>query len=135
MCGIAGIVPSRDLDPAQLERWVRRMCESMVHRGPDDEGVFIAPDIGLGVRRLAIIDIKNGRQPMYSSDGRHTIVFNGEIYNFVALEMSCSEGAATSPRIAIPRWCCGYSKSRAFMASSAWKACLASLFGTNLKSA
>jgi asparagine synthase (glutamine-hydrolysing) len=85
MCGIAGIVPSRDLDPAQLERWVRRMCQSMVHRGPDDEGVFIAPDIGIGVRRLAIIDIQNGGQPMYSSDGRHTIVFNGEIYNYVAL--------------------------------------------------
>ena len=64
---------------------MRRMCQSMVHRGPDDEGVFIAPDIGIGVRRLAIIDIKNGRQPMYSSDGRHTIVFNGEIYNYVAL--------------------------------------------------
>ncbi len=71
MCGIAGIVPSRDLDPAQLERWVRRMCQSMVHRGPDDEDVFIAPDIGIGVRRLAIIDIENGRQPMHSSDGRH----------------------------------------------------------------
>jgi asparagine synthase (glutamine-hydrolysing) len=57
----------------------------MVHRGPDDEGVFIAPDIGIGVRRLAIMDIKNGGQPMYSSDGRHTVVFNGEIYNYVAL--------------------------------------------------
>ena len=50
----------------------------MVHRGPDDEGVFIAPDIGIGVRRLSIIDIENGRQPMYSSDGRHGIVFNGD---------------------------------------------------------
>jgi asparagine synthase (glutamine-hydrolysing) len=57
----------------------------MVHRGPDDEGVFITPDIAIGVRRLAIIDIENGRQPMYSSDGRHAIVFNGEIYNYVAL--------------------------------------------------
>jgi asparagine synthase (glutamine-hydrolysing) len=57
----------------------------MVHRGPDDEGVFIAPDIGIGVRRLAIMDIKNGGQPMYSADGRHTVVFNGEIYNYVAL--------------------------------------------------
>ena len=85
MCGIAGIVPSRDLDPAQLDRWVRRMCQSMVHRGPDDDGVFVAPDIGIGARRLSIIDIKNGRQPMYSSDGRYTIVFNGEIYNYVAL--------------------------------------------------
>jgi len=85
MCGIAGIVPGRDLDPAQLERWVRRMCGAMVHRGPDDEGVFIAPEIGIGVRRLAIIDIENGGQPMYSTDGRHTVVFNGEIYNYVAL--------------------------------------------------
>jgi asparagine synthase (glutamine-hydrolysing) len=57
----------------------------MVHRGPDDEDVFIAPDIGIGVRRLAIMDIANGGQPMYSSDRRHAIVFNGEIYNFVAL--------------------------------------------------
>jgi asparagine synthase (glutamine-hydrolysing) len=85
MCGIAGIVPSRDLDLAQLERWVRRMCQAMVHRGPDDEGVFIAPDIGIGVRRLAIMDVENGGQPMYSADGRHAIVFNGEIYNYVAL--------------------------------------------------
>jgi asparagine synthase (glutamine-hydrolysing) len=85
MCGIAGIVPSRDLDPAQMDRWVRRMCQSMVHRGPDGEGVFIAPDIGIGARRLAIIDIENGGQPMYSADGRHAIVFNGEIYNYVAL--------------------------------------------------
>jgi asparagine synthase (glutamine-hydrolysing) len=85
MCGIAGIVPRRDLDPAELERWVRRMCQSMVHRGPDDEGVFIAPDIGIGVRRLAIMDVENGGQPMYSADGRHAIVFNGEIYNYVAL--------------------------------------------------
>ena len=58
------------------------MCQSMVHRGPDDEGVFIAPDIALGVRRLAVIDIEHGSQPMRGSGGRHTIVFNGEIYNF-----------------------------------------------------
>jgi asparagine synthase (glutamine-hydrolysing) len=85
MCGIAGIVPSRDVDPAELDRWVRRMCQAMVHRGPDDEGVFSAPDVAIGVRRLAIIDLENGRQPMYSADGRHAIVFNGEIYNYVAL--------------------------------------------------
>jgi asparagine synthase (glutamine-hydrolysing) len=85
MCGIAGIVPDRDLDPAQLERWIRRMCQSMAHRGPDDEGLFVAPDICIGMRRLSIIDIANGGQPMYSADGRHVIVFNGEIYNHRAL--------------------------------------------------
>ena len=85
MCGIAGIVPSRDLDPELLEGWVRRMCRSMVHRGPDDEGVFVTPDVALGMRRLSILDVEHGRQPMHSSDGRHAIVFNGEIYNYVAL--------------------------------------------------
>ena len=72
MCGIAGIVPSRDLDPAQLERWVRRMRQLMVHRGPDDEGVLVAPDIGIGARRLAIIDRAHGQQPMTSDDGALT---------------------------------------------------------------
>jgi asparagine synthase (glutamine-hydrolysing) len=57
----------------------------MVHRGPDDEGVFITPDIGIGMRRLSIIDIEKGGQPMYSADGRHVIVFNGEIYNYLTL--------------------------------------------------
>src|SRR5690606_30627256 len=85
MCGIAGIVPNRDLDPELVERWIRRMCQSMVHRGPDDEGVFVLPDIGIGMRRLSIIDVENGRQPMCSSDGRQAVVFNGEIYNYVAL--------------------------------------------------
>src|SRR5690606_14589955 len=75
MCGIAGIVPNRDLEPELLEGWVRRMCRSMAHRGPDDEGVFVMPDIALGMRRLSIIDVENGRQPMHSSDGRHAIVF------------------------------------------------------------
>jgi asparagine synthase (glutamine-hydrolysing) len=85
MCGIAGIVPDRDLDPAQLERWVRLMCRSIAHRGPDDEGVFVEPDVGLGMRRLSIIDVANGRQPMTSADGRYVLVFNGEIYNYRTL--------------------------------------------------
>ena len=81
MCGIAGILPNRDADPEQLELWIRRMCRAVEHRGPDDEGILVTPQIALGMRRLAIIDVANGRQPMFSHDRRHALVFNGEIYN------------------------------------------------------
>jgi asparagine synthase (glutamine-hydrolysing) len=70
---------------AQLESFVRAMTQTMVHRGPDDAGVWIDPDarIALGHRRLSIIDISQaGHQPMFSADGRSVIVFNGELYNF-----------------------------------------------------
>ena len=58
------------------------MCATLVHRGPDDEGFFISPEIALGMRRLAIIDVANGQQPMRSDDGRYALVFNGEVYNY-----------------------------------------------------
>src|SRR5574337_2148237 len=76
MCGIAGFVGAGDRD--QLER----MVKLLVHRGPDDEGVFALPGIGLGMRRLSIIDLPGGRQPMVNEDESLRIVFNGEIYNF-----------------------------------------------------
>ncbi len=94
MCGIAGIVPDRDGDPEQLKQWVHRMCEAIVHRGPDDEGIFVAPGIALGMRRLAIIDVALGKQPMYSADRRHTIVFNGEIYNYKTLRTELRDAGA-----------------------------------------
>lgn len=83
MCGIAGIVASGDerIDPGII----RRMCQSIVHRGPDDEGVFVSRGIGLGMRRLSIIDLDGGHQPVSNEDGSIWIVFNGEIYNFPAL--------------------------------------------------
>lgn len=64
---------------------IRSMCDAIVHRGPDDHGVFVRPDIGLGMRRLSIIDLENGQQPISNEDGSITVVFNGEIYNFQAL--------------------------------------------------
>ncbi len=82
MCGITGGVPG--IDPRVLER----MTAALAHRGPDGEGYFhAAGPVGasLGHRRLAIIDLAGGRQPMTSADGRWTIVFNGEIYNFQEL--------------------------------------------------
>ncbi len=84
MCGIAGIVGCDRgylADPADL----RRMCQTIVHRGPDDEGTHVAGQVGLGMRRLSIIDLSTGRQPIHNEDGTVWIVFNGEIYNFAQL--------------------------------------------------
>jgi asparagine synthase (glutamine-hydrolysing) len=79
MCGIAGMV-SFD-EPVRLED-VRRMCAAIVHRGPDDEGFYLSPRAGLGMRRLSIIDLETGRQPVRNEDGTVWAVFNGEIYNY-----------------------------------------------------
>ena len=81
MCGIAGIFHCGTIKPVDPAR-VERMCDALVHRGPDGSGVWAAPGVGLGHRRLAIIDLAGSPQPMHSADGRATIVFNGEIYNF-----------------------------------------------------
>ena len=81
MCGIAGIV-YRDRGRPVSERLVRQMCTSMKHRGPDDEGVYVRGAVGLGMRRLSIIDLDGGRQPIFNEDGSKVIVFNGEIYNY-----------------------------------------------------
>jgi asparagine synthase (glutamine-hydrolysing) len=61
------------------------MCGAMIHRGPDDEGAYVAPGIGLGMRRLSIIDLATGRQPVHNEDESIWVVFNGEIYNFAQL--------------------------------------------------
>ena len=81
MCGIAGIFHCGTIKPVDPAR-VERMCDAIVHRGPDDSGVWTAPGVGLGFRRLAIIDLACSPQPMPSADGRAMLVFNGEIYNF-----------------------------------------------------
>jgi len=78
MCGICGRCGTRSVDPAAITRMTRRLA----HRGPDDEGVYVNGGVGLGHRRLSIIDLDGGRQPMSNEDGSHWIVFNGEIYNF-----------------------------------------------------
>ena len=81
MCGIAGIFHCGTIKPVDPAR-VERMCDALVHRGPDDAGVWTAPGVGLGFRRLAIIDLAGSPQPMHAADGRAVLVFNGEIYNF-----------------------------------------------------
>jgi asparagine synthase (glutamine-hydrolysing) len=81
MCGIAGIFhlsTPKPVDPARVEK----MCDAIAHRGPDGHGIWTAPGVGLGHRRLSIIDIAGSPQPMASADGRAMLVFNGEIYNY-----------------------------------------------------
>lgn len=80
MCGIAGIInfKSEPIDP----RPIKNMTESIFHRGPDDSGFFNDDNVALGFRRLSIIDLEHGHQPMESINGQYLIVFNGEIYNF-----------------------------------------------------
>ena len=84
MCGFAALIGinGNPADPKVVER----MTSTLVHRGPDDSGIECWKTVGLGFRRLSILDLTpSGHQPMTTPDGRYTIVFNGEIYNFLEL--------------------------------------------------
>src|SRR5215831_5613747 len=84
MCGICGqfnFVRKEPVEPATI----RRMIRTMVHRGPDDEGHLISGPLGLGFRRLSIIDLAGGHQPMSDAEETVWVIFNGEIYNFQEL--------------------------------------------------
>ncbi|RKF23246.1 amidotransferase 1, exosortase A system-associated [Altericroceibacterium spongiae] len=93
MCGIAGIFHCGTVKPVEPSR-VERMCDALAHRGPDGCGVWIGPGVGLGHRRLSIIDLAGSPQPMASADGRAVIVFNGEIYNFRELRKELAVSGA-----------------------------------------
>jgi asparagine synthase (glutamine-hydrolysing) len=80
MCGIAGIVALRGERPSRDA--LVRMCDAMVHRGPDDDGYCVEDAVGFGMRRLSIIDLEGGRQPIFNEDATVSVVLNGEIYNF-----------------------------------------------------
>ncbi len=83
MCGICGIIGIGERKEA--EAVVCRMMAALVHRGPDDEGLLVEPSVALGMRRLSIIDLPGGHQPVYNEDNSVAVVFNGEIYNFLEL--------------------------------------------------
>ncbi len=89
MCGIAGILGAEDAST------VRAMCDRIAHRGPDGHGVWTDQGVTLGHQRLSIIDIEGGAQPMESHDGRYCIVYNGEVYNHVALRRELEGHGAT----------------------------------------
>ncbi|HKP50557.1 MAG TPA: hypothetical protein VJU17_11110, partial [Gemmatimonadales bacterium] len=77
MCGIAGKAGTAPV----AESDVLRMCNAIAHRGPDDWGTFVEGGVGLGMRRLSIVDLAGGHQPMSNEDGTIVVVFNGELYN------------------------------------------------------
>ena len=80
MCGICGVIGIKHTE--QAEAVTRRMMEAIRHRGPDDDGLLVAPSVALGMRRLSIIDLPGGHQPVFNETGNVAVVFNGEIYNF-----------------------------------------------------
>src|SRR5258706_4536481 len=85
MCGITGFLTSSAENELEMKVVVARMADQLVHRGPDDSGVWVDRHAGVafGHRRLSILDLSpDGHQPMHSETGRYVIVFNGEIYNF-----------------------------------------------------
>ncbi|MCA9732870.1 MAG: asparagine synthase (glutamine-hydrolyzing) [Deferribacteres bacterium] len=84
MCGIAGFINFGNGNQAN-ERDLRRMCDVIIHRGPDEDGYFVYDNVALGMRRLSIIDLSTGKQPIPNEDKSIWIVFNGEIYNFPEL--------------------------------------------------
>lgn len=87
MCGITGFInKERDAPVAEREILLDRMCRVITHRGPDEQGTVVRARAALGMRRLSIIDLKSGQQPIFSEDGNLAIVFNGEIYNFRELK-------------------------------------------------
>ena len=94
MCGIAGLFypgTPKPIDPARIAA----MTDAQAHRGPDGSGIWTAPGIGLGHRRLAIIDLGGGAQPMHSADGTLSVSYNGEIYNFAEVRAELEAKGAT----------------------------------------
>ena len=98
MCGIAGFADvaapgSRTLDADRTR--IKAMCDVIRHRGPDDEGFHVEPGVALGMRRLSIIDLSTGHQPIHNEDETVWVVFNGEIYNYRELHSDGYERADT----------------------------------------
>src|SRR5437870_2526814 len=84
MCGICGFTGTPD------RKLLREMTDALIHRGPDDAGYYEDERVSLGVRRLSIIDVPGGHQPITNEDGSIQVVFNGEIYNFRDLRRELS---------------------------------------------
>ena len=102
MCGIVGLAGT-GFDVDRARDVVMRMASRIEHRGPDGGGVSAHGDVALGMKRLAIVDLANGEQPMLSDDGRITLVYNGEIYNAPALRSEIHQRIVFADSVAAGR--------------------------------
>ena len=84
MCGVVGIASVRDQVTPDRDR-LQRMVRAIRHRGPDDEGYYVSPGIGLGHARLSLLDLEGGKQPIHNQDQTIWICYNGEVFNYVEL--------------------------------------------------
>ena len=84
MCGIVGFVGKQD--KTLKKKIIKQMAKRIIHRGPDSEGFYVDSQVALGHRRLSIIDLKSGEQPIFNEDDSKVIIFNGEIYNYLELK-------------------------------------------------
>ncbi len=91
MCGITGFINFASHDREQASSRVRKMAATLAHRGPDEEGFYVDDHAALGHKRLSIIDLSSGQQPMATKDQRFHIVFNGEVYNFISLRFELED--------------------------------------------
>ena len=128
MCGIAGLVLAPGAEPDR--EVLGRMAAALAHRGPDEETARVFGRAGFAFRRLSIIDVAGGAQPLANEDGTIQLVLNGEIYNHAELRRSSKAAATASGRGPTPRWLSTPTRSRATRSSSGWKACSRSRFGT-----
>lgn len=102
MCGFVGVFNHRPLsETTEQEELIKQMNRLIVHRGPDDEGYFHDEHVGFGFRRLSIIDVEHGKQPLSYEDEKYWIIFNGEIYNYVELKEELVKKAIRSAQILI----------------------------------
>lgn len=102
MCGICGRYNYCSDEPVD-ELLLRRMNQILIHRGPDDDGFYLNDTIGLGMRRLSIIDLTRGHQPIHNETQTVWVVFNGEIYNYIELRHELEAKGTYSIQIQIPK--------------------------------
>ncbi|NNF26371.1 MAG: asparagine synthase (glutamine-hydrolyzing), partial [Gemmatimonadetes bacterium] len=128
MCGICGFAAPAGVEPLRKAQFLA-MRESMTHRGPDDAGLLLRGQVGLAHRRLSIVDVAAGRQPMVTRDGRYAISYNGEVYNHldirrdlsaagVGFETKCDTEAVL--QLCAARWTDGISRLNGMFAFAVW---------------
>ena len=98
MCGIAGILNLEKNNPGRPEL-LEGMLRTIIHRGPDEDGSLVDHELVMGMRRLSIIDLADGKQPIQNEDGRFSVILNGEIYNYCLLYTSPSPRDRTRSRM------------------------------------